>query len=77
TPVAGYRGGVYNDGRGHPPPAALATAERYAMMGDHNLALRSADVAVQGLKPGTVDYLRAQDIAMTSRAAVEQQRKKR
>ena len=47
------------------------------MMGDHNLALRSADVAVQGLKPGTVDYLRAQDIAMTSRAAVEQQRKKR
>ena len=41
------------------------------------VALRSADVAVQGLQPGTVDYLRAQDIAMTSRAAVEQQRKKR
>ena len=41
------------------------------------LEVRSADVAVQGLKPGTVDYLRAQDIAMTSRAAVEQQRKKR
>ena len=50
---------------------------KFVCCGDHNLALRSADVAVQGLKPGTVDYLRAQDIAMTSRAAVEQQRKKR
>ena len=47
------------------------------MMGEHPMALRSADAAMLGLKPGTVDYLRAQDIAMTSRAAIEQQRKKR
>ena len=58
-------------------PAALATAERYAMMGQHPMALRSADAAMQGLQQGTVDYLRAQDIAMTSRAVIEQQRKKR
>ncbi len=77
NPFAWYQLGVVYERRGDTPRAALATAERYAMMGDHNLALRSADVAVQGLKPGTVDYLRAQDIAMTSRAAVEQQRKKR
>ncbi len=77
NPFAWYQLGVVYERRGDTPRAALATAERYAMMGDHNLALRSADVAVQGLQPGTVDYLRAQDIAMTSRAAVEQQRKKR
>jgi hypothetical protein len=29
------------------------------------------------LPQGTVDYLRAQDIAMVSRAAVEQKKKKR
>ncbi|MEZ7272041.1 M48 family metalloprotease [Sphingobium sp. 10 DY56-G10] len=77
NPFAWYQLGVVYERRGDTPRAALATAERYAMMGDHNLALRSADLAVQGLQPGTVDYLRAQDIAMTSRAAVEQQRKKR
>lgn len=77
NPFAWYQLGVVYERLGDTPRAALATAERYAMMGDHNLALRSADVAVQGLQPGTVDYLRAQDIAMTSRAAVEQQRKKR
>ena len=64
NPFAWYQLGVVYERRGDTPRAALATAERYAMMGDHNLALRSADVAVQGLKPGTVDYLRAQDIAM-------------
>jgi predicted Zn-dependent protease len=77
NPFAWYQLGVVYERRGDTPRAAHATAERYAMMGDHNLALRSAAVAVQGLQPGTVDYLRAQDIAMTSRAAVEQRRKKR
>lgn len=77
NPFAWYQLGVVYERRGDTPRAALATAERYAMMGEHPMALRSADGAMQGLKPGTVDYLRAQDIAMTSRAAIEQQRKKR
>ncbi|MEC3951319.1 M48 family metalloprotease [Sphingobium sp. HWE2-09] len=77
NPFAWYQLGVVYERRGDTPRAALATAERYAMMGQHPMALRSADGAMQGLKPGTVDYLRAQDIAMTSRAAIEQQRKKR
>lgn len=74
---AWYQLGVVYARRGDTPRAALATAERYAMMGQHPMALRSADAAMQGLQAGTVDYLRAQDIAMTSRAAIEQQRKKR
>lgn len=77
NPFAWYQLGVVYERRGDTPRAALATAERYAMIGEHPMALRSADVAMQGLKPGTVDYLRAQDIAMVSRAAIEQQRKKR
>lgn len=77
NPFAWYQLGVVYERRGDTPRAALATAERYAMMGQHPMALRSADAAMQGLQAGTVDYLRAQDIAMTSRAAIEQQRKKR
>ncbi|MCB4859533.1 M48 family metalloprotease [Sphingobium sp. PNB] len=77
NPFAWYQLGVVYEHRGDLPRAALATAERYSMMGEDQMALRSADAAMQGLKPGTVDYLRAQDIAMVSRAAVEQKRKKR
>jgi predicted Zn-dependent protease len=77
NPFAWYQLGVVYERRGDTPRAALATAERFAMMGQHPMALRSADAAMQGLQAGTVDYLRAQDIAMTSRAAIEQQRKKR
>ena len=77
NPFAWYQLGVVYERRGDTPRAALATAERYALMGDDQMALRSADAAMQGLKPGTVDYLRAQDIAMVSRAAVEQKRKKK
>ena len=77
NPFAWYQLGVVYEHRGDIPRAALATAERYSMMADHQMALRSADAAMQGLKPGTVDYLRAQDIAMVSRAAVERKRKKK
>ncbi|MDO7834195.1 M48 family metalloprotease [Sphingobium sp. HBC34] len=77
NPFAWYQLGVVYERRGDSPRAALATAERYEMIGQYPMALRSADAAMQGLKPGTVDYLRAQDIAMVSRAAIEQQRKKR
>ena len=77
NPFAWYQLGVVYERRGDIPRAALATAERYEMMAQYPMALRSADAAMQGLKPGTVDYLRAQDIAMVSRAAIEQQRKKR
>ncbi|CAN5238359.1 M48 family metalloprotease [soil metagenome] len=78
NPFAWYQLGVVYERRGDIPRAALATAERYSMQGQDGLALRSADAAMQGLKEGTADWLRAQDISMASRAAVESQgRKKR
>ncbi|HEX7945329.1 MAG TPA: M48 family metalloprotease, partial [Phenylobacterium sp.] len=64
NPFAWYQLGVVYERRGDTARAALATAERYSMTGEEQMALRSADAAMQGLKPGTVDYLRAQDIAM-------------
>ena len=57
--------------------AALATAERNNLQGENKLALASAKMAMNGLKPGTPDYLRAQDIAMVSEAALKKDKKKK
>jgi predicted Zn-dependent protease len=51
--------------------AALASAEQANLSGDAGGALRQAQTALATLKPGTNDYLRAQDIAMVSRAAMD------
>lgn len=77
NPFAWYQLGVVYEQRGDTARAALATAERYQMTGNDMLALRSADTAMQGLKEGSLDWLRAQDIAMVSRAVVEGQKKRR
>ena len=77
NPFAWYQLGVVYEQRGDIPHAALATAERYSMQGQDALALRSADAAMQGLKEGTTDWLRAQDISMVSRAAIESQGKRK
>jgi predicted Zn-dependent protease len=77
NPFAWYQLGVVYERRGDTPRAALATAERYQMTGQDALAMRSADAAMQGLKEGTPDWLRAQDILMVSRASVEGQKKRR
>ncbi|HEX7782517.1 MAG TPA: M48 family metalloprotease [Sphingobium sp.] len=77
NPFAWYQLGVVYEHRGDTPRAALATAERYNMEGNNQLALLNADQAMQGLKEGTTDWLRAQDIAMVSRAAVDANRKKK
>ncbi len=77
NPDAWYQLGVVYEQRGDQPRAALATAERYQMQGADGLALRSAEAAMTGLKEGTVDWLRAQDIAMVSRAALEGSKKRR
>jgi hypothetical protein len=40
-------------------------------------ALRSAEAAEAALPRGSPDWLRAQDIALQARAAIEQKRKRR
>jgi len=77
NPFAWYQLGIVYDREGDQPRAALATAERYSLEGQPGLALPNAEQAMMGLPIGTPDYLRAQDIAMVSRAANQRQRRNR
>jgi predicted Zn-dependent protease len=76
NPFAWYVLGNVYARKGDTARAALASAEQYQMTGQNALALRSAETALTGIKPGTSDYLRAQDIAMVSRAAMEKGKKR-
>jgi predicted Zn-dependent protease len=56
--------------------ASLATAERSNLEGNPKLALVSAQTAMKGIPPGSPDYLRAQDIAMVSKAELAKKDKR-
>ena len=77
NPFAWYQLGIVYDREGDQPRALLATAERYNLTGQPQLALANAEQAMMGIPVGTPDWLRAQDIAMVSRSAVERQRRDR
>jgi predicted Zn-dependent protease len=75
NPFVWYQLGVVYAAQGDEARAALATAERHSLTGAPGLALMSAETAMGGLTPDTPDWLRAQDIALVARAALEQQRR--
>ena len=75
NPFAWYQLGIVYDREGDPARAALATAERHNLEGNLTLALVSARMAMGGIRPGTPDCLRAQDIALSSRAALVKDKK--
>ena len=77
NPFAWYQLGVVYEARGDRPRALLASAEQQSMSGRFAEAARSAEAAEALLPSGTADGLRAQDIAMASRAAIERQGKRR
>ncbi len=77
NPFAWYQLGVVYDQQGDAARAAMATAERYHLEGNPKLALANAQMAVRTLPTGTPDWLRAQDIEMVSRSAVEKDKKHR
>ena len=74
NPFAWYQLGIVYDREGDQARAALATAERYNLTGQPQLALANAEQALMGIPVGTPDWLRAQDIAMVSRSEVQRQR---
>lgn len=76
NPFAWYQLGVVYERRGDQARAALATAERYSLQGQQELALRSAEAAMAGIPEGTSDYLRAQDIAMAARGMLSKKKKR-
>ena len=75
-PFAWYQLGIIYDREGDPARAALATAERSNLENQPKMALASAEMAMKGIQPGTPDYLRAQDIAMVSKAELAKKDKK-
>ena len=75
NPFAWYQLGIVYDREGDSARAALATAERYNLEGQPRLALANAEHALRSIPTGTPDWLRAQDIAMVSRTAVETQKR--
>src|SRR5438128_3328954 len=74
NPFAWYQLGIVYDREGDEARAALATAERYNLQGQPGLALPNAERAMMGLPAHSIDWIRAQDIAMVSRTAVERTR---
>jgi predicted Zn-dependent protease len=76
-PFAWYQLGIIYDREGDTARAALATAERSNLEGRPRMALNSAETAMKGIPAGTPDYLRAQDIAMVSRAELKKNKNRK
>lgn len=77
NPFAWYQLGVVYAANGDTARAQLASAEQQVMSWQFPQALRSAEAAEAALPKGSPDWIRAQDIAMQARAAIEQQRKRK
>ena len=77
NPFAWYQLGTVYERTGDPARAALATAERASMTGDHRTAAVSAGYALAGIPKNTPDWIRAQDISMTSSHALDGDKRKR
>jgi predicted Zn-dependent protease len=73
-PFAWYQLGIIYDREGDVARASLATAERNNLEGNPKLALASAQVAMKGIPAGSPDYLRAQDIAIVSKAELQKKK---
>ncbi len=63
-------GNVYAQ-TGDTPRASLASAELAVLQGNAGGALRQATIAMNGLERGTPEWIRAEDIAILARAAIE------
>lgn len=77
NPFAWYQLGVVYAANGDMARAHLASAEQQVMNWHMPQALRSAQAAEAQLPKGSPDWLRAQDIAMQARAAIERASKRR
>lgn len=75
NPFAWMQLGTVYERKGDEPRTALATAERASMTGDPRTALMAARRAMASLPKGSSDWIRAQDIAMVSQTALEDERR--
>lgn len=73
NPFAWFQLGVIYDREGDPARASLASAEQYSLEGQPMMAMTKARMALSGIVAGSPDCLRAQDIAMASKAQLERE----
>ncbi|MCB2080307.1 MAG: M48 family metalloprotease [Novosphingobium sp.] len=77
NPFAWYQLGMIYAANGDMPRARLASAEQQVMSRQYPAAVMSAEAAEMALPKGSPDWLRAQDIALQARAAIERDRKRK
>ncbi|MDJ0978552.1 MAG: M48 family metalloprotease [Erythrobacter sp.] len=77
NPFAWYQLGVVYAARGDIPRAKLASAEQLVMRRSYPEALQNALAAEAALPRGSPDWIRAQDIALEARSALERLRDRR
>ncbi len=75
NPFAWWQLGVIYDARGDIPRAQLATAERWQLQAQPQLALPNARAAMASLPAGSPDWLRAQDIALVAAQAIKDRKR--
>jgi predicted Zn-dependent protease len=73
NPFAWLQLGIIYDREGDAARASLASAERYSLEGEPMMAMTKARIALSGIAAGSPDCLRAQDIAMASKAQLERE----
>ena len=76
NPFAWYQLGTVYEAMGDQPRAMLASAEQASLTGNVPLAAYSARGAMQGLAPNSVDWIRAQDIALAAQNEIDDNPKK-
>ncbi len=77
NPFAWWQLGSIYEARGDSARAALATAERWQLQDQPQIALPNARAAMAGLPPGTPDWIRAQDITLVAEQALKDRKGKR
>jgi predicted Zn-dependent protease len=76
NPFAWYQLGIVYGSRGDIPRAQLASAEQQIMNGLPREALRNAQAAERSLPIESPDWIRAQDVAMQAREALEREQRR-
>src|SRR4051812_36593570 len=75
NPQAWYDLGLVYTRMGDEARASLASAERFALQDQPQMAAANAEIAMRGIPAGTPDYIRAQDLALTARDEADRQRR--
>jgi predicted Zn-dependent protease len=76
NPFAWYQLGTVYEATGDQNRALLASAEQASLTGNVRVAAYSARGAMQGLPPNSVDWIRAQDIALAAQNEIDENPKK-